>query len=307
MRPVALDIGFYVIHWYGVMMAIAVLVAIGVMYRLAKPAGRTFTFASDLGCWAVVWGVVGARLAHVLNYPDEYRGDPIGVLRVYQGGLVYYGGLIGATIGVFVFALRRKERVLWIFDLIVTALPLSHAIGRVGCFLEGCCYGLPSTGRLAVRFPLNSLPGWDQYWGAGVTNDVARTLMTGLAERRITAQEFGTRLDLALRDGLIGHADASCVPLHPVQLYEAGLNVILFVGLVRLFLRTRRSGLVLAVYAMGYGSIRFATEWLRGDARPMFGPVSSGQIISAFLVLAGVVAFWLVSRRHGNTADNSAA
>jgi phosphatidylglycerol:prolipoprotein diacylglycerol transferase len=89
----------------------------------------------------MVGGIVGARVVYVIANLDQFRGAPMEIIRVDQGGLVYYGGFIGAALAFLLFSHWRREGVLELADFAITALPLGHALGRVGCFLNGCCQG----------------------------------------------------------------------------------------------------------------------------------------------------------------------
>jgi phosphatidylglycerol:prolipoprotein diacylglycerol transferase len=103
---------------------------------------RDAAFAGDLAFWLMIGGIVGARIAYVIaNYNTQFRNDPLAMLRVDQGGLIFYGGFAGAALAVILFARWRHEPVLALGDFAITALPLGHALGRVGCFLNDCCRG----------------------------------------------------------------------------------------------------------------------------------------------------------------------
>lgn len=133
------------IYWYGVMIATAFLAGITHLSWLGRREGRSGTFVSDLGFWIMVSGIIGARSAYVLANLNYFMKAPGLIIRVDQGGLIYYGGFIGAALAVIIYA-RVKHVPLWPFaDFVITALPLGQAIGRVGCFLNGCCYGTPGT------------------------------------------------------------------------------------------------------------------------------------------------------------------
>ncbi len=149
MHPVCFYIGSRPIYWYGVMMALAFMAGVIHWTRLGRHAGRDSAFASDLALWIMIGGVGGARIAYVAaNWPD-YAAAPWTVFRVDQGGLIYYGGFFGALAALFLFARIRHERLLGLLDFVATAVPLGHAIGRVGCFLNGCCGGKPVADWLA--------------------------------------------------------------------------------------------------------------------------------------------------------------
>jgi len=141
MDPVFIHIFGKPIYWYGVMTALGFLAAVFQWSWLGKKQGYPSGLASEIGIWIMVSGILGARLAYVIANGSEYIEDPLQIVRIDQGGLIYYGGFIGAFLGIVCLA-RRKNEPLWRFgDFVITAVPLGHAIGRVGCFLNGCCYG----------------------------------------------------------------------------------------------------------------------------------------------------------------------
>ena len=141
MHPVFIEIMGRPIYWYGVMTALGFLAAVLHWNRLARRTGRPRGLGSELGIWVMLCGILGARIAYVLANFDYYLSAPQEIIRIDRGGQIYYGGFIGAALGVMVLARLRKQP-LWSFaDFVVTGLPLGHAIGRFGCFLNGCCYG----------------------------------------------------------------------------------------------------------------------------------------------------------------------
>jgi phosphatidylglycerol:prolipoprotein diacylglycerol transferase len=115
----------------------------------------------DLGPWLIIGAILGARLLYVITFwQEEFAGKPIfSVLMVWRGGLVYYGGLIGASLACMLYA-RLKHLPLWkIADILAPSIALGQAFGRIGCLLNGCCYGRPCTLLWAIRFPEGNAAG----------------------------------------------------------------------------------------------------------------------------------------------------
>lgn len=144
-NPVAFSLAGRPIYWYGVWFALGFLAAVAHWNWLARRDGRPGGFGSDFGFLVMFTGIVGSRLAYVLANLSEYAARPLDVFRVDKGGLIFYGGFLLATFAVFVMARVRREPALSLLDYAMTGLPLGHALGRVGCFFNGCCYGLPTT------------------------------------------------------------------------------------------------------------------------------------------------------------------
>ncbi len=145
MDPVAFTIGSRPIYWYGVLVATAFIATVAHWNILARKEGRPAGFGSDLGFWIMLSGILGARVAYVLANPALFFPDVLEIIRIDKGGLVFYGGFIGACIALAVFARRHKLGLWSMADFAITGVPLGHAIGRIGCFLNGCCYGSPTS------------------------------------------------------------------------------------------------------------------------------------------------------------------
>jgi phosphatidylglycerol:prolipoprotein diacylglycerol transferase len=144
MHPVFIEIFGRPIYWYGVFTALGFLAAVANWAWLGRRDDRPPGLASELGIWIMVCGILGARVAYVLANLEIYQGNLLELVRIDRGGLVYYGGFLGATLGVMVLA-RLRGQPLWSFgDYVITSVPLGHGLGRMGCFLNGCCFGTPS-------------------------------------------------------------------------------------------------------------------------------------------------------------------
>lgn len=150
MDPVCFHIGSKPVYWYGIFVALGFLAGVVHWSRRERKAGLPEGFASELAIWIMVGGILGARIAYVAANIEEYAAHPLSVLRIDQGGLIYYGGLIGGTLAVLLLAWRRRiDR--WVLgDFVIGALPLGHAFGRIGCFINVCCYGCVTTSPLGV-------------------------------------------------------------------------------------------------------------------------------------------------------------
>ncbi len=141
MHPEFVEIGPITIYWYGIMFALAFVVAVLHWNRLARRDQRAPDIGVDLALWLLIGGIVGARIAYVISDFDHFRQAPLEILRIDQGGLIYYCGLIGASLALILCSRRRREPLWSLADFAVTALPIGHALGRFGCFLNGCCFG----------------------------------------------------------------------------------------------------------------------------------------------------------------------
>lgn len=163
MRPILFELYGRPIHAFGSMVALAFLAALAWTVAEARRDRRDPRLEPGLfidALWRVaIGGVLGARLLYVAIHPEELRGERglLGLIAVWRGGLVWYGGLAGGLIAGLWFVARRKAPLLGALDLATPGIWLGLAIGRMGCFLVADDYGRPTDGPWGVRFP--PLPG----------------------------------------------------------------------------------------------------------------------------------------------------
>ncbi len=153
MHPVLFEIGPITLHTYGLMVAIGYLVAILFAARAASRFGLTRELILDAAFYVIIFSIVGGRLLYVLVNISYYLANPLEIIFVHHGGLVYFGGYIIAAVAIY-FWLKRRGVNPWDYgDLMSPFVALGHAIGRIGCFLNGCCYGRVTSGFWGVVFP----------------------------------------------------------------------------------------------------------------------------------------------------------
>ena len=211
MFPDLVDLGFLHLKTYGACMAIGFLLCWHLVERLS---GRKDL--SNMLLSLMVSGVVGSRIAYVIeHWQAEFAANPAQIIRVDQGGLMFYGGLILAIAVFFVWCLVKKENVLKMADLLCTVIPLGHAFGRIGCFFYGCCYGKDSNAWCAVTFPVGS-PSWYEHG-----RQLVSVLPTQLFEAGALLALFAVLMAVWFR-GRRGHGQIA-------GLYLVGYAVIRFV------------------------------------------------------------------------------
>ena len=121
--------------------------------KRADQRGFSLHRTLDYSLAIMIFGVLGARLVHVVfEYPDYYFKHPIDILLLYQGGFVFYGGFLSAFLGCFMVIKYRKDSLTTWMDFFTPIISLGYALGRIGCFLGGCCYGKSSSVPWAVTF-----------------------------------------------------------------------------------------------------------------------------------------------------------
>jgi phosphatidylglycerol:prolipoprotein diacylglycerol transferase len=243
-------------HSFSLMMLLACFGALGITFWRARREGIDPEAVSGLAVWLISGGFIGARAMFLIQHPEtlHHFSD---VFKIWQGGIVFYGCIMGGLIGSIVYWVRHPFPFRAMADAVAPALALGSALGRIGCFLNGCCYGAPTRLSLAVRFPAGS-PPWVRH------------------------------VDLGLIPPLASHSLA----VHPTQVYSA-LDALVLLGLLTWFYpRRRRDGEVMALLMVTYPILRFANEWLRGDEPAIVAGLSAAQAISLGLFVAGV-ATWV--------------
>ena len=158
MYPVLFQLGPLAVTSYGVMVAVGVLVGLLVILRAGRHAGIDTDTLLDLALYMVVAGVVGARAAYVFLHWDSFREAPLEILRIWDGGGLSFFGSLGLCLLVAIwFTRRRRLKLARIGDLLVLGVAAGYPFGRIGCFLNGCCYGFPTDHAFGVVFPFDEV------------------------------------------------------------------------------------------------------------------------------------------------------
>ena len=152
MFPVLIRIGPITIHTYGFLIATAFLLGLWLALRQAAREGLSKEKVTDIGFYALFAGIIGSRIFFIATEWEHFSSHPADMLKIWEGGLVFYGGVIFA-IPVAVWYARKQGLLLWqTADIWAPSIAVGHAIGRLGCFCAGCCYGLPTDLPWGVTF-----------------------------------------------------------------------------------------------------------------------------------------------------------
>lgn len=251
MSPIALQIGAFSIRWYGVMAALGLLAATLILNSNRDYIKMTKDQCSNAIMVALIAGVLGARIFYVVQFFDLYRDNLIEIIRIDRGGLVFYGGFILAVFSLIVYSRIAKLDLVRLWDGLCPALAVAHAFGRIGCFLNGCCYGKPTELFVGIPYPAGSEP----------------------------ARHYGE------------------AALHPVQLYEAGENLLCAV-LYFYLVRKAPRGVAVSSYFIIYGVLRFINEFARGDHKLIWNLFTPAQLIGIVLITAGSLMLTYFLRRR---------
>ncbi len=259
MRPELFTIAGIHFYAYRTMLAIAFIAGTLLAVRLARARGDAANLTSLAGIWALAGALIGARAFYVIQYEKADR--LLHALFIWEGGLVFYGGLAGGIAAVLIYLRMHAIAVLPAFDAMAPSLALGEAITRVGCFLNGCCYGRACSLPWGVQFPPESVA-------------------------------YSDLLDA----GTVAIGTPYTPALHPTELYMTVWLLGVFAVLYWLFYRKPRSGTVFYSYLALYGLARFAMEAFRGDSAYSVAGLTVSQAISVVLFAVGTVLL-LVTRR----------
>lgn len=155
MHKIAFQVGEFTIYWYGVFVALGFLTGLWIASRRALLSNIAPEKVLDLGPWLIVGTLVGARLLYVVSYWErDFAHKPLWeIFMVRHGGLVYYGGLAGASLACIFYSLVRKLPLWRMADVLAPSIALGYFFGRFGCLMNGCCYGRACTMPWGIRYP----------------------------------------------------------------------------------------------------------------------------------------------------------
>src|SRR5262249_11792855 len=154
-HKIAFTLGPLTVHWYGVLVALGFLAGLWTASRRAMLEKVSAETILDLGPWLIIGTIIGARTLYVISYwQEQFAGRPFSeVFMVHHGGLVFYGGLVGASLACILYTQIKRLRLWKIADILAPSIALGHAFGRIGCLMNGCCYGRPTSLPWAIHFP----------------------------------------------------------------------------------------------------------------------------------------------------------
>lgn len=267
--PILLQLGPLAIRWYGVMylLGFAALWWLGHIRAKRKDTAITPTQIEDLVFYSALGTILGGRLGYILFYAfDRWLVDPLILLRVWEGGMSFHGGLLGVFIGFYAFS--RRYRLPWfrVADFVAPMVPIGLFFGRIGNFINGELWGAPTSVS----------------WGFQVA--------------------CANRYDLCVNKLQLPPGTELTPLLHPTQLYEAFLEgLVLFCILWWYSAKPRNTAAVSGLFLLGYGIFRFSIEWVRLPDSHLgylaFDWLTMGQLLSLPMILAGGILLWVAHHR----------
>jgi phosphatidylglycerol:prolipoprotein diacylglycerol transferase len=325
------------IRGYGVMVLVGLLSGIGITIHRGRSLGISPDVIISLGFWMMLGGVLGARIFYVIQKWDEFSDKALGdrlfaIVKLTEGGLVIYGGMIGGILAAIVFCYKHRQPIRAMGDLVAPAFLIGLAFGRIGCLMNGCCYGGICTENLpTIQFPQGSGPYMVQL-------DSGKLLGIELATRQSNSDEAtianvvpgslaaeagvqpGSKLkkievfnapfdpnsdpaappkvvaDVRLDSSVIGFSStqlpAYSLPVHPSQIYAA-INAALLCWLIWCIQPLpRRDGMAFLIAILLSASSRFLEEGIRSDEGGQLG--TSLSIAQWISLIAAVTAVVLL-------------
>ncbi len=246
MHPILCTFGPVTLYTYGAMLVLAFVLAAGGAVRAARrlPASQRALGPDemlDFCCVSLLGGLIGGRLFYVGLHHELFLASPLEILALWQGGLVWYGGLFGGLVAAWLYTRARRLSLRGALDQVVPFLALGHAIGRVGCFLNGCCYGLPTPRWYGVRFPGHAQPLVPTQLLESAGLFVLAVILRGLQRqpwvagrgRVVGAYLVGYAMLRVMMEGLRGDQPRGWMGLTLQQLVSLGLFAIGLVLLLR--------------------------------------------------------------------------
>jgi phosphatidylglycerol:prolipoprotein diacylglycerol transferase len=239
---------------YGAMLLVSLVAGMFWLGHSGRADGFKPTVVVDFALYALVGGILGARIIFVLLDTATFAHDPLSALRVWEGGLSFHGGVVGGVIGLYLFSRAHHMPMGRLLDLAAPCTAIGYAITRIGCFLNGCCFGVACPNFLGVRFaPGSEAAAWALHLPPG---QVATT---------------------------------SGPPLYPTQLFSSFLGFVIFFLLVWFGPRFRKPGHVFVFFLVLSGVERFVVEfWRYGASGKPFAPLpalTEAQAFSLLLIL----------------------
>ena len=264
MLPVIFKWGSFTLYSYGLMVGIAFLTAILLAIYRSKGSGFQTFEAFEMGVYGAFICLIGSRLLYVLANWSYYSRHLVEILRIWDGGFILYGGLLPLFLLPFFIGHPDVWQAL---DLFTPSIPLGMALGRIGCFLNGCCWGLISE-SWGISFPAaNQPPVFQQQ----------------------------------VREGLIRPDSACTLPVLPTQLYSAAADIGIFLLILRLEKKTRYPGFMFWFFALVYTLVRFTIEIFRyhkpWEMLSTSPPLSLSQTTSLVFAAYAIIMLLVLKQR----------
>lgn len=250
----------------GILIAVALLVGLFLTEYLAKKTGQNPELYLDLAIYLVIAGIIGARIGYIITHWEVFSNGIKNIFNISRG-MSFSGAIIAGLIVSLFYCKSRKYSWLKVCDTLTPGILFGQVLGVIGQFLERSVLGTYSDGIFAMQVDIQ---------------DVDMQLMK-------------------MSRSAVGVVQGDFLQVHPITLYELVLFFILFIVLIFLFFKNKINGVMIAVYLMIYGGIRFFTEFIRLDARKTIGGmISLEHLVSIALILFGALLLTSILKHASN-------
>ncbi|MHC4230416.1 MAG: prolipoprotein diacylglyceryl transferase [Planctomycetota bacterium] len=309
---------------YGLMMVIGFLAAVSLIRRLSRNITPDPQLITNAALYSLIGGVVGARLFFVIHYFDNFRTRPLEVLYIWEGGLELLGGVVLAVAVILFYLIYHKLPIRRYLDILAIGLMLALVFGRIGCFLNGCCYGKPTDLPWGVHFPYHSFAYLSQTDADPERNRVEPQLKLPEEFFGYTGQDGRRYMGLKPYDQLterqkikVTEGEYRCLPVHPTQLY-ASVGAVCWCLVLYLFWRRAQKtesakgsnklftmpGSTFSLMFILYGVSRLVLEFLRDDNPFEYAGLTISQLIGIGMIALGVSALTIFQLAKGKPHGN---
>ena len=273
----------HTVYSFGPMTVIGFITAYFLLRRLSRNITPDPGVITNIVLYCLIAGVVGTRAFYVVHHFSQFRGNLLSIFATWRGGLEFYGGVILAIPVIVFYLLYQKQPIRRYLDILAIGLMLGLAFGRIGCFLNGCCFGKPTQAPYAVSFPYNSYAYFSQV-NPNLKRNRPEPQLLLPADYCLYVDETGRRYpkpldELNLQQQFeVTKGQYRCLPIHPTQLYSSANAALLCLILYLFWLRAVRNsssdkkkkiftkpGATFSLAFMLYGITRFLMECIRDD------------------------------------------
>jgi len=274
MYRILFTIGSFPIYSYGVMIALAFITAILLAMKEAKKRGENPERILDLSLYVILGALIGGRLGYVLTYLDYYMKNPVKILYFRQGGLSFLGGFLIAYSLCWLYVKRTKISFWKYADIAAPSIAIGIGIGRIGCFLNGCCFGVVSE-NYGIKFPSLHMPP-------------------------VYLQQ--------LNDGLIASGSSCTLPVIPTQIYTSLYGFLIFFILHWMKKYKKYDGFLMLSFFILYSISRFTVEFFRfyENSYKVFNLLTITQTILIGVVLVSLVFMNILKKKSKASAERRA-
>lgn len=251
MYPILFQFGHFELRSYGVIVALSFLAGLWLSTKEATRKGLDPELIQDFALYALVGGIVGARIYFILfSDPAFYRDNPWEIFAIWHGGLGVIGSLIGGSLAAVWYCRKSRISLLKFADTLAPGIALGQTLGQFACLLNGDSYGRPT----------------DLPWAIIYTDPRSLAPLN--------------------------------VPLHPVEIYEMGAYFLVFLLTWVMRRQFKVEGYSFLTYLAGYAVARFLVEFFRGQPAIFLGEIPAAQVFSAALIVASLLGFFLLGKKH---------